>query len=118
MEPEECEDEKKEIESMKNIMVTIGKLKGENEKCLDRIYDTKKKTEASKKKVYQELFRKNLKKIFDNLRTIQNNCAKFNIDVEKFGDLRKERTFRAIKYDPEEIRVCQIDLDLSQKCKR
>lgn len=112
VEKEECEDEKKEIESMKTLMVTIGKLKGENEKCLDRIFDTKKKTEASKKKVYQELFRKNLKKVYENLRTIQTTCTKFNIEPEKFGDLRKERMFRAIKYDPEEIRVLSNDLDL------
>lgn len=113
-----CEDERKEIESLKNVMLLIGRLKGDNEKILDRIFDTKKRTEASKKKAYQELFRKNLKKIYDHLRTIQVSVIKHDIELDKFGDLRKERTFRSIKYDPEEIRVDKCDPDLHPQRQR
>lgn len=105
VEYEPCDDIKREIEQIKSLMVIVGKTKGDNDKMVDRIYDNKKKTEPAKKKLYQEVVSKNTRKIYQVLRQIELKIKRYNIDLEVMGNLRKERLFKAIKYDAEEIKV-------------
>lgn len=113
VEYEPCEDEKRELDLIRSLMVTVGKTKGDNDKMVERIYDNKKKTEPAKKKLYQEVVRKNTRKIYQVLRQIELKVKKHKLDLEALGNLRKERLFKAIKYDAEEIKVENRDQGLS-----
>jgi hypothetical protein len=113
VEYEPCDDIKREIEQIKSLMVTVGKTKGDNDKMVDRIYDNKKKTEPAKKKLYQEVVSKNTRKIYQVLRQIELKIKRYNIDLEVMGNLRKERLFKAIKYDAEEIKVIYSKIGIS-----
>lgn len=100
-----CPDEKKEIELLKLQMANIGKYKKEAESATDKIYNSKKKIEPEKIRVYQERVRKFIKKSYETMWGIHETMQKYGIKFAQLGDMKKDKMFKTNNYDPEEINV-------------
>ena len=109
-----CPDEKKEIDLLKLQMANIGKYKKEAESATDKIYNSKKKIEPEKIKLYQERVRKFIKKSYETMWSIYEVMMKYNIKFSQLGDLKKDKMFKSNNYDPEEIDVPSFHEDILQ----
>lgn len=98
-------EKSREIDILKVQLVSIGKMKIDVDKYVKALNESVKTGNDVIRRGAIEGISKNISKIYQNLRSIYFKMGQKGIVFEDFGDLRKEKSFKVLKYDPEDINV-------------